>query len=148
MSISIAQYEEMLANNPEVKANEQDSFLPTEAQEQMRLFAWINANMERYPDLQFAFHPANGEYRHPATAGKLKAMGVRPGVPDVLFPLRCDSWTGLAIELKRSDGKNKATGRQQEWLHRLHMEGWRTAICYGANEAIDVLREYVTEVTR
>jgi hypothetical protein len=44
-------------------------------------------------------HPANGELRDKATAGKLKGMGVRAGVPDLCF------WspTGLGhfLELKR-----------------------------------------------
>ena len=33
------------------------------------------------------FHCPNGEYRSPRTAGRLKAMGVLPGIPDlVLMP--------------------------------------------------------------
>lgn len=31
------------------------------------------------------FHPANGEARTPQTGAKLKAMGVRPGIPDLVF---------------------------------------------------------------
>src|SRR3990172_2282485 len=57
--------------------------VPTEYDEQVALFAWIVANTERYPCLALAFHPANGEYRLPATAGGLKAMGVRAGGADV-----------------------------------------------------------------
>lgn len=54
------------------------SQVPTEAQEQAFLFDWIDANIGNYPPLRWAFHPANGEYRHPATAARLKTMGVRP----------------------------------------------------------------------
>ena len=32
----------------------------------------------------FAFHPANGGYRRPVEAARLKGLGVRPGVPDVV----------------------------------------------------------------
>jgi hypothetical protein len=125
---------------------------PTEATEQMALFAWMAANEHIYPALRWAFHPANGEYRHPATAGRLKAMGVRPGVPDVLLPFHAYDagvdrlYTGLAIELKRSDHSNHATPEQEEWLSWLDSQDWRCVVCYGAQEAIKVIRGYL-EVT-
>jgi hypothetical protein len=31
------------------------------------------------------FHPANGELREALTAGRLKRMGVKPGIPDFVF---------------------------------------------------------------
>lgn len=46
----------------------------------------------------FCFHPANGEKRPPKTAALLKAMGVRPGVPDLVFLARSGAFF---IELKR-----------------------------------------------
>lgn len=143
MGISIAQYEQMLAENPEVKANEQGATAPTEAQEQIRLIAWVDANMHICPQLRWLFHPANGEYRHPATAGRLKAMGVRPGVPDIILPVNSKGYVGMAIELKRSDGSNKATAGQSEWLHFLRREGWQTHVCYGAAEAIAAIKQYM-----
>lgn len=122
---------------------------PTEAVEHMALFAWIDANVQRYPTLAWAFHAANGEYRQPATAGRLKAMGVRPGVPDVLLPCIAKDavagveYVGLAIELKRSDHSNKPTSEQNEWLSWLDSQHWRCVVCYGANEAINVICEYL-----
>jgi len=32
----------------------------------------------------FAFHPANGGYRRQVEAARLRGLGVRPGVPDVV----------------------------------------------------------------
>lgn len=122
---------------------------PTEALEQVALFAWIAANSHRHSALSWAFHPANGEYRHPATAGRLKAMGVRPGVPDMLLPCIAQDeiagveYVGLAIELKRSDRSNKPTAEQNEWLSWLDSQHWRCVVCYGAQEAIGVICEYL-----
>ncbi len=122
---------------------------PTEAVEHVALFAWIDANAHRHPALAWAFHAANGEYRQPATAGRLKAMGVRAGVPDVLLPcIARDAavgvdYVGLAIELKRSDHSNKPTPEQEEWLSWLDSQDWRCVVCYGAQEAINVIREYL-----
>ena len=45
------------------------------------------------------FHPPNGEWRDKRTAAKLKAMGVKPGVPD--FVLIAPDNTVRFLELKR-----------------------------------------------
>ena len=121
----------------------------TEADEQMTLFAWISANEDKHQALCRAFHVPNGEYRHPVTAGRLKAMGVRAGVPDVLMPCvvyDCDAdaeYVGLAIELKRADRSNHASDSQADWLTWLDSQHWRCVVCYGADEAIDVICEYL-----
>ena len=125
------------------------SQVPTEAQEQAFLFDWIDANSSRVFALKWAFHPANGEYRHPATAARLKTMGVRPGVPDILLPYRVYDagvdtlCTGLAIELTRGDHSNKPMPEQEQWLLWLDSQDWRCVVCYGAQEAIDVICEYL-----
>ena len=122
---------------------------PTEAQEQAFLFDWIDANSSRVFALKWAFHSANGEYRHPATAARLKTMGVRPGVPDILLPYHVYDagvdklYTGLAIELKRGDRSNKPTPEQEQWLLWLDSQDWRCVVCYGAQEAIGVICEYL-----
>lgn len=46
------------------------------------------------------FHPANGEYRDKATAGRLKRMGVRPGVSDFIL-IAPPAGRVHALELKR-----------------------------------------------
>jgi len=143
MSITDAALAAMLAENPDIAANEAPDFVPTEAQEQMRLFAWIDANMEQYPALRWAFHVPNGEYRDKATGGRLKAMGVRRGVPDVLMPVERQGFRGLAIELKRSDKSNHATTEQVEWVAHFHHQLWAVEICYGAQSAIDTIKWYL-----
>jgi hypothetical protein len=49
------------------------------------------------------FAVPNGGHRHIATARKLKAEGVRPGVPDLVFCLPGGRFAGL--ELKASKGR-------------------------------------------
>lgn len=132
-----------------VASREKRKATPTEAEEQAALFDWIRENAGVYPALRWAFHPANGEYRHPATAARLRSMGVRPGVPDVLLPHSAydagvdKTYTGLAIELKRADRSNKPTPEQTEWLSMLDSQDWRCVVCYGAQEAINVIRDYL-----
>lgn len=115
---------------------------PTEAQEQIALFEWIDLVAIEIPQLRMAFHPANGEMRNKVTAARLKRMGVRPGVPDVWLPARSGAYSGLVIELKRSDKSNKASEKQKEWLKLLEGQGWQTAICFGWVRAAQAILEY------
>ncbi len=97
------------------------------------------------------FHPPNGEHRNPITGAKLKRMGVKAGMPDVMIlqgPFK--SWgvdshySGLAIELKAPDAKGKRPkprANQLEWHDRLRKCGWRVSVCYSLDEVMGILRE-------
>ena len=119
----------------------------TEHDEQVKVFTWARAFQEREPLLQLLFAVPNGGARHPAVAAKLKAEGVRAGVPDVLLPVaRGDgehSYIGLAIEMKV--GRNRPTPEQRWWLERLAEQGWRCVVCYSAAEAIAEVERYLAE---
>ena len=95
-------------------------------------------------------HVPNGGQRHPAVAKKLKAEGVKAGVPDVLifneaeWSIDTHGWmdnmyNGLALELKV--GGNKPTAAQVEWHERLRKNGWRVEVCYTLDEVFGILRE-------
>lgn len=58
----------------------------SEGRIQAEAFQWFN---NTYPHLRkLMYHVPNGELRDPITANKLKAMGVVPGVPDIVFHYR------------------------------------------------------------
>ena len=84
-------------------------------------------------------HVPNGGYRRKKEAARLKGMGVKPGVPDVLiFEPWLDRETGevgfgLAIELKV--GRNKTTRHQDQWLAALRRRGWKTTVARSLSEA-------------
>ena len=99
-----------------------------EEQLQIALFEFYARLSGQIPALELAFHVPNGGVRHPATGARFKAMGVKPGVPDVLLPVRSGLYVGLAIELKA--GKNKPTDHQQWWLTELWVSGWYTMVAY------------------
>lgn len=108
---------------------------PPEEQEQTVLAQWLDLH-----DITW-FHTPNGGHRNVVVAAKLKAQGVKPGVPDVMIvdppPASPDS-VGVAIELKRrKDGR--VTPEQTHWLAILQERGWAVAVCRGASEAIEFL---------
>lgn len=119
----------------------------TEDGHQLALLCWCQQNQSVYPDLRWLFHIPNGGSRHKAEAGKLKAMGVRPGVPDLFLPIKRWKYSGLWIELKRPTTVGKAagvaSGVQVEWLNELEKQGFRVKICFGWESARDQLMEYL-----
>lgn len=59
------------------------SLTESEAKIQSDCFLWFHNN---FPHLRgLLYHVPNGEKRDPITAKKLQAMGVVPGIPDILF---------------------------------------------------------------
>ena len=125
----------------------------------MAVIRWADTPAVRdvHPDLHWLFHAANGGNRDPATAGKMKAMGVRRGVPDLLLPVPRGRFCGLAIELKVWKGspdpvdpsdptkyRTMPSDNQRDWLAHLTSAGWSTSVQWGAPAAIEALREYLT----
>ena len=82
----------------------------------------------------FAFHPANGAYRKPVEAARLKALGVRPGVPDVIVIYRGKTY---AIELKAESGR--ATAVQLQAIEDIRAAGGNAQVCCGLDCLIATL---------
>lgn len=118
-----------------------DAETGSEHAEQVKLFAWAEDNVERLPALSLMFAIPNGGHRHAAVAAKLKQEGVKAGIPDILLPWPAHGRHGLFVEMKY--GRNKTSNSQQLWLQRLQQAGYATAVCYGAQEAIQVVEEYL-----
>jgi hypothetical protein len=110
--------------------------------EQAAVIAWAAYQRRRYPELELLYAIPNGNWRHKATAGKLKAEGVRRGVPDLCLPVPRGPYHGLYLELKRKGG-GKLSRSQHEWLERLAAQGYRAAVAKGAEEAIRELEHYL-----
>ena len=99
-------------------------------------------------------HVPNGGARTKAEAGIFKAMGVKPGVPDVMifkpkwrpFDRAGESSIGLAIELKvvyASGKKNYASPEQKEWMQYLEQIGWEVHLAYDFDTVKKIVDEYV-----
>jgi hypothetical protein len=112
-----------------------------EESEQIALFQWAAMMESKYPELRLLHAIPNGGHRHKATAARLKAAGVKAGVPDICLPVARGDWHGLYIELKV--GKNKLTEAQRRWKDDLIRYGYLALVCYGWEEARDVIEWYL-----
>lgn len=109
----------------------------SEKQEQDIVVAWLRKN-----NILF-YASANGGYRNLIEAANLKRQGVEPGVPDLCLPILKSPYGGLYIELKRK-GKSVVSENQKKWIALLRANGQRAEICVGADEAISLIKSYLS----
>ena len=111
-----------------------------EHKEQKALIKWAGLQSKTIPALKLLFAIPNGGARHIAVATKLKAEGVRRGVPDLMLPVANGTFHGLFIEMKKVNG-GRASKEQIEWQTALQLEGYQSLICEGwldAKESIEI----------
>jgi len=111
--------------------------IPTEEQDQSALAKLLDMKNLCW------FHPPNGGLRHVIVAEKLKAQGVKSGVPDVLIfdrPPAFPGAIGVAIELKRSKG-GTVSKEQKIWHEKLIKRGWIVRVCRGIDEALAAVKD-------
>jgi len=109
----------------------------TEHDEQATLFAIASYR----PELRWMFAIPNGGYRTKATAGKMRAEGLRAGISDIFLPLPTDKYHGLFLEMKV--GHNKLTDLQKEFQNYATQQGYCCKVAYSADEAIKIIDEYL-----
>lgn len=114
---------------------------PSESQEQTALIRWADLNNDIGP---YLIHIPNGGSRNPAEAANLKRQGVRAGVSDLLLARPRGQFHGLWIELKRNRlARPKISESQIIWINRVREEGYAAEVCYGFDEAKEVISRYI-----
>lgn len=123
---------------------------------------WFNLQWPQYRGLLFAV--PNGGARSKATAGKLKAEGVVPGVADLILlvpkntnPIKEEYVTitleidgqipeiwyhALCIEMKTAKGRQSP--EQKEWQAKVEAHGYKYAVCHSLDEFMAVVNGYLT----
>ena len=117
----------------------------SEHAEQVAVIGWWESYAATHNlDYRLLLAIPNGGQRHIAVATKLKAEGVRSGVPDLFLAVaRWDiKAAGLWIELKGARGK--PTHNQLEYADLLRRQGYHVVIAWGAAEAIRAITGYLT----
>lgn len=137
---------------------------PTEHAEQCAVMQWAQLNAGKWPCLRLLHAVPNGAFfggevkqlrggkSVPVAAiraRKLKAEGLKEGVPDLCLPVPSGAshatggpeHVGLYIELKRRT-QGRASAMQKWWHQCLIAQGYRVELCHGAAAAIDVLRQH------
>lgn len=116
--------------------------VPMESAEQRTLFEWARRMEGKWPELKLLYHIPNEGKRSARTGARMKAEGLRTGVPDVCLPVARGDHHGLYIELKRRKN-SRVTPEQLEWIADLVAQGYVAAVCRGCDEAIELIEGYL-----
>lgn len=102
----------------------------------------------QHPELQgLLFAVPNGGARSKATAGKLKAEGVVPGVADLILFVPCivsggaTAFHALCIEMKTAKGLQRTT--QREWQEKVMQYGYDYQVARSLDDFIRIVESYL-----
>lgn len=133
----------------------------TEHGEQAAFFDWVLRNQTRLPQLECLYAIPNGAAtartgtrnadgswnwsKGSRQALKLKAEGLRPGMPDIHLPVSGygsnSEYKGLWLEFKRPG--NKPSDDQVRMAKILRFRGHRVEVVFTAEQAINLVEEYL-----
>lgn len=128
-------YEDLLRATVAAKASEH--------QEQCAVIEWWSyfAATVGLPAFALFAIPNAGAGAQSGQAGKMKAEGVRAGVPDLCLAVARNGFHGLYIEMKSADGVVRP--HQTEVMKYLESAGYRVVVCYGADRAMTSIKNYL-----
>lgn len=111
--------------------------------EQARVIKWSHKVEVRslMPALRWLHHSPNGGKRDALAGAQMKALGVKPGFPDLILPVGSGLAPGLVIEMKSDTGSTSTT--QKEWLAHFEAQRWTVAVARSAQEARTILCSYL-----
>ena len=118
------------------KINPYQKYLKGEDQLQRAVINYISM---QYPNAIFT-HPMNEGKRTPFEQYKMKYLGAKPGIPDLLIFTPNANKGGLAIELKYK--YNKPTPNQKKWLKWLVNCNWAVDWHNNFDDCIDTINKY------
>lgn len=116
----------------------------TEHAHQCAVMCWCALNFNIHPELKLLFAIPNGGERNPIVASRLKAEGVKAGVPDLFLPVARHGLHGLFIEMKEPK-KGRPSGNQPQWEIDLKKQGYGHVYAYGWEEGVNYLRGWLKE---
>ena len=109
----------------------------SEHDQQVAVVAWCDLH-----DIPIFAIP-NAARRSHQLAAYMKAEGLRAGVPDLFIPMPSGEYAGLFIEMKDVNGRPPRRS-QMEWLERLNANGYAAYWAKGADQAIQLIQQYVS----
>lgn len=112
----------------------------TESNEQIAAMDWLRA---QHPKIaEYTLHIGN-ERKSTYYAGYImKRMGVLKGASDLFMAYPLGGFHGLFIEVKSKAGK--PTPEQKAFVERMRTVGYRAEVCYGADEVISTMKDYLS----
>lgn len=111
----------------------------SEEADQILTVNWFNRT---YPEIAHKLHHSpNGGYRDKQTGQRMKLMGTKAGFHDLVLFHPVGAHTGLVVEMKLGNGC--LSPAQQAWIPTYQACGFQVTTCWGMDEAVAAISEYV-----
>jgi len=106
---------------------------------QMTCVQWFSLQYGEFSKL--LHHSPNGGKRNAREAARFKAMGTRPGFPDLILLYPASGYSYLAVEMKAEKGKQ--SDYQKEYQKLIENTGAKYVICRSFDEFIREIKSYL-----
>ncbi len=114
----------------------------SEHAEQAHAIHWWRYNHMKYGLPMFALYAVpNSAERGNWLANRMKAEGLRAGIPDLVLAKPMGRYAGLYVEMKYGD--NTTSAEQDEVMFYLRSVNYRCEVCYTGEAAIQTIRSYL-----
>jgi hypothetical protein len=123
----------------------------SEHDEQAALIQFCAINSVHIPELELLYAIPNGAklpwrkdksgHRYSKEAIKLKAEGLKPGIPDLMLPVARGGYHGFYLEMKY--GRNSPEAHQLEMMDKLRLQGYLVLVFYSWQNAAKELLVYM-----
>lgn len=107
---------------------------------QKAIIEWLSYKHPKAREV--VIHIANQRATSPQQGYKLKQMGVRKGVSDLLIPIATGGYHGMFLEVKTIEGT--LTKEQKAFIKRMDEEGYFAIAAYGLEHCMREIDAYLT----
>lgn len=115
--------------------------IPSESQTQIAYFHWVKLKESQDDRFLAVFAVPNAGARTPRAGARMKAEGLRAGIPDIFCSIPSKGYHGLYIELKKKGGK--ISPNQITYLDLFTKYNYLCKVCYSLSELIEVTEDYL-----
>lgn len=121
----------------------------TEEAHQIALMQMCNMHLKMFPELKWIHHIPNGGSRGTdvkskmITGAKLKAAGVKPGIPDLFLPIKRLTYSGLYVEMKKPGKLNTLSAEQKEYRDFVREQGFAWFVSDNWQTAWQGIKQYL-----
>ncbi len=112
----------------------------SESNEQIAAMDWLRL---QHPAIaEHTLHIGNERKASYYAGYIMKRMGVLKGASDLFMAWPSGGFHGLFIEVKSMVGR--PSPEQKAFIERMRAVGYKAEICYGAEEVINTMKEYIS----
>ncbi len=110
----------------------------TEEQIQTSCITWFNFHYPKYKDLLVHHH---NNPRNPVNGARLKKLGLKAGIPDLVLYVPNSDYYCLFIEMKNEKGRLSA--KQKEYKKLLQEQGYKWELCRSKEDFKKIISNYI-----